>query len=127
MLSSRTIHILRLLLAVAVLHLVGACPCGCLEQNTWYQAMVSLSKQVGVEIPSDTPCEDEADCHQQMAMITSGQSSVLDCQHAHSLWTIATTLPCLALEPATGADRLVAFCLSPCLDHSLTMLQVMRL
>jgi len=49
------------LLVISTLHLLGACPCGCLEHNGWYQAAASL---VGsADSGSDgSPSRHEDDC-----------------------------------------------------------------
>ena len=46
--SLRTTPRLRTFILAAFVHQLYACPCGCLEQNGWYQAIRSLAASVSL-------------------------------------------------------------------------------
>jgi hypothetical protein len=44
----RTTRLLRTFVLAAFVHQLNACPCGCLEQNGWYQAIRSLAESASL-------------------------------------------------------------------------------
>jgi hypothetical protein len=64
-------RVLAAVLAVAVLHQLGACPCGCLERNLWWQSFLQLTgqatnrvvvvspKTTAVEVVAAPTCDDD--------------------------------------------------------------------
>lgn len=114
---------IRVALVVAALHLLGACPCGCLEHNGWYQAaMAALG--VASTPPADTPCEGEKTCHD--AMLLAARSA----DHGPDRGACATAIeapgPVVLRQQQASVGGVIA---SRALRSrpSLAMLQVLRL
>jgi hypothetical protein len=56
----RTTRLLRTFVLAAFVHQLNACPCGCLEQNGWYQAIRSLAESASlISSPLSVTFEDE--------------------------------------------------------------------
>lgn len=56
---------IRLLLLLASIHMLGSCPCGCLEENGWYQTAISLLDHQGSTSDQKIP-SGEDDCDEEL-------------------------------------------------------------
>ncbi len=78
--------IVRVLLVIASIHMLGACPCGCLEENGWYQTAIAFltsensasdrSLAIGNNLATANAYEvSEADCDEEQASFITRESN----------------------------------------------------
>jgi hypothetical protein len=93
-------------LAIALVHQLGACPCGCIEGNLWVQSFLRLIggvQRVSAADPTSLArtsvdsqeCEDE---HGDLAYVSDGGMT-----HAHAPGSLATAWALPALEGAVAS------------------------
>ncbi|MCA9241949.1 MAG: hypothetical protein KDA37_17180 [Planctomycetales bacterium] len=115
---------IRLLLAAAAIHMLGACPCGCLENNGWYLTAVSLFGSPTSSEPHEEPCDGDHPGHDVMIVSERGAAS------GKAASTTSPVFPPQFLHPRWAAATLGAACAA---DSNLTastplgMPQVLRL
>lgn len=115
---------IRLLLVAAAIHLLGACPCGCLEHNAWRQSIVAL---IGHESPlrtgDDGNCDGEHRCHD--SMLASDRARTLESHGANLL--AADGVSFSISDRGAASSGLLAASAPPLARPSLSRLQVLRL
>jgi hypothetical protein len=79
-------------LSAALLHQLGACPCGCLERNLWWQSFIQLTGQARnqVDIASTVTTRfivvDSSDCdedHEQLVYLARPSAKMLESHLGH--------------------------------------------
>ncbi|TWT99431.1 hypothetical protein Pla108_03700 [Botrimarina colliarenosi] len=115
---------IRLLLVAAAIHLLGACPCGCLEHNGW--RLTALLVMGGDDsVPAeDEPCEDGKSCHD--AMMVSSRAAAPGTETS-STWVTTTSAPSAWAITGASLDMASAAPFSSLDQPSIARLQVLRL
>jgi hypothetical protein len=93
-------RVLSAVLAMALLHQLGACPCGCLERNLWWQSFLQLTgqatnrvivtspKTTGVEIVASSTCDGD---HEPVMYLAGKSAKDLE-SHLGQFHTIAAVV-----------------------------------
>lgn len=114
---------IRLLLTAAAIHMLGACPCGCLEGNGWYQTAVSILGEPDCGGSHEEPC----DCdHPSQDVMMASERGV---GFGKVVIPLASLLPLHDVSSSSTNVSLASagYLLNLSTRPSLKMLQVMRL
>jgi hypothetical protein len=96
--TGRARRILSSALAFALLHQLGACPCGCIEGNLWVQTFLRLTSGAS-EFMAAAPVKpvptsvDSRECDDDHADLTYVAGSNMNLTHAHSSFVTAWAPP----------------------------------